>query len=161
MKALTIYQPHASLVAVGAKKFETRGWATNYRGPIAIHAGLRSYVAVLRELIRSDDDYALRDFAFAYKETGLGPMEDLPRGAVIAIAELIACREIREGFSGMGVGFLDAKGWNRIEEEELLFGDWRPGRYAWELADVQMLPQPVPCRGRQGLWNWEEAAQNE
>lgn len=38
MKALTIWQPWASLLACGGKRFETRSWATSYRGPIAIHA---------------------------------------------------------------------------------------------------------------------------
>lgn len=39
MKALTLHQPWASLVALGVKTVETRGWATSYRGPLAIHAG--------------------------------------------------------------------------------------------------------------------------
>ena len=39
MKALTITQPWATLIAIGAKRFETRGWSTPYRGPLAIHAG--------------------------------------------------------------------------------------------------------------------------
>lgn len=39
MKALTIHQPWASLIAYGFKRFETRGWRTNYRGLVAIHAG--------------------------------------------------------------------------------------------------------------------------
>ena len=38
MKAITLWQPWASLIACGAKKYETRSWATRYRGPIAIHA---------------------------------------------------------------------------------------------------------------------------
>ena len=38
-KALTIAQPWATLVAIGAKQIETRSWQTNYRGDIAIHAG--------------------------------------------------------------------------------------------------------------------------
>jgi hypothetical protein len=36
MKALTLIQPWASLVAIGAKRVETRGWRTSYRGPLAI-----------------------------------------------------------------------------------------------------------------------------
>ncbi|KXG09931.1 hypothetical protein AT864_01491 [Anoxybacillus sp. P3H1B] len=39
MKAITIKQPWATLIALGEKKFETRSWKTNYRGKIAIHAG--------------------------------------------------------------------------------------------------------------------------
>lgn len=38
MNALTLMQPWATLVAIGAKRIETRSWATRYRGPSAIHA---------------------------------------------------------------------------------------------------------------------------
>lgn len=38
MKALSLTQPWATLVAIGAKKIETRSWSTSYRGPVAIHA---------------------------------------------------------------------------------------------------------------------------
>ena len=67
IKAITIYQPWASLKACGAKKFETRGWATNYRGPIAIHAAKQYFgpfacelpngiaLAVAKELWRASD----------------------------------------------------------------------------------------------------------
>lgn len=36
MKALSIKQPWANLIAAGEKTIETRTWATNYRGPILI-----------------------------------------------------------------------------------------------------------------------------
>ncbi len=45
-------------------------------------------------------------------------------------------------------------------EQELALGDWTPGRYAWELANVKMLPQPIPIKGKQGLWNWEGGEAN-
>lgn len=38
MKALTLWQPWASLVALGVKTIETRSWSTSHRGPLAIHA---------------------------------------------------------------------------------------------------------------------------
>lgn len=40
MKAITLHQPWASLIALGVKTVETRSWNTNYRGTLAIHAGL-------------------------------------------------------------------------------------------------------------------------
>ncbi len=43
MKAITIHQPWASLIVVGAKRFETRSWETKYRGPIAIHASKQEW----------------------------------------------------------------------------------------------------------------------
>ena len=39
--------------------------------------------------------------------------------------------------------------------DEMAIGDWTPGRYAWELDNIELLPLPIPARGRQGLWNWE------
>ena len=38
---LSLWQPWASLIAIGAKHIETRHWKTDYRGPIAIHAAKR------------------------------------------------------------------------------------------------------------------------
>ena len=39
MKAITIKQPFASLIAAGLKEYEFRTWKTKYRGEILIHAG--------------------------------------------------------------------------------------------------------------------------
>lgn len=39
MKALTICQPYAELIARGDKPIENRTWPTSYRGPLLIHAG--------------------------------------------------------------------------------------------------------------------------
>lgn len=39
MKAITLWQPWASLMPPEIKRIETRSWATSYRGPLAIHAG--------------------------------------------------------------------------------------------------------------------------
>jgi activating signal cointegrator 1 len=39
MKAITVMQPYAHLICSGAKLVENRTWATNYRGPLLIHAG--------------------------------------------------------------------------------------------------------------------------
>ncbi len=50
MKAITIWQPWASLIACGAKKYETRSWATNYRGPIAIHAARLNPIKLLADI---------------------------------------------------------------------------------------------------------------
>lgn len=32
------------------------------------------------------------------------------------------------------------------------YGDFSPGGFAWALADVRALPEPIPAKGRQGLW---------
>ncbi len=40
IKALTISQPYASLIASGEKWIENRTWPTAHRGKLAIHAGV-------------------------------------------------------------------------------------------------------------------------
>ena len=42
-----------------------------------------------------------------------------------------------------------------ITSKEKCFGDWREGRFAWEFANMTMLPVPIPAKGKQGLWNWD------
>jgi ASCH domain len=41
MKALTVHQPFAEAIVAGEKTVEYRSWPTTYRGPVAIHAGLK------------------------------------------------------------------------------------------------------------------------
>ena len=70
MKALTVCQPYAELIARGLKPIENRTWPTAYRGPIAIHAGKS------REWMDPEDLEAYPAMAF---------------GAVVAVARVVAC----------------------------------------------------------------------
>jgi hypothetical protein len=40
MKCITLYNPPATLMAIGAKLIETRPKKWKHRGPVAIHAGV-------------------------------------------------------------------------------------------------------------------------
>jgi len=160
MKALTVYQPWASLISIGAKRYETRNWATNYRGPIAIHAGLKKYsdYGILGGLTLGAMENALTVGGISWY------FLDLPFGAVVATAELAGCWEIdfptpaEIEWHGYCAGQRRLRGKNApadfIKDDELLFGDWTPGRFAWKLANVKLLPKPVPAKGKQGLWEW-------
>lgn len=52
MKALSIRQPYAWVVVMGFKPVENRSWATNHRGPVLIHAGLREMSADVEDVLR-------------------------------------------------------------------------------------------------------------
>ena len=39
-------------------------------------------------------------------------------------------------------------------KEEIKFGDFRPGRYAWIFDNIRQI-EPVPAEGMQRLWEWE------
>lgn len=144
MKAITIHQPWATLIALGEKRFETRGWPTKYRGPIAIHAAKK----VDKEICLTEP------FCSILSEYGL-TAENLPIGAVVAITNLNECWSVGEDHqSGMPVLYNGEGGQTkRICLQEDSFGWFEPGRYAWEMADVEKI-DPVPVKGQQGLWNW-------
>lgn len=139
MKALTLTQPWATLIALGAKTFETRGWATSHRGPLAIHAakgfsdlGKRGFLEIC----------AQEPFASVLAEARLTPA-DLPLGEVIVIASLRQCattESVRKYLRQSGL------------HDELAFGDYGTGRFAFELVDVVALPHSVAATGALGLW---------
>jgi hypothetical protein len=60
MKALTLKQPWATLVAEGIKKYEFRSWKTNYRGKILIHAGAGVDKEALERVKRLNLEYPSR-----------------------------------------------------------------------------------------------------
>lgn len=143
MKGLTLTQPWATLVAIGAKRIETRSWQTSYRGPLAIHAGAGlgpvGGERGLMELCRAEP------FRSTLLGAGILGTPELPRGAIVAVVNLDSIWRLMaggiEGFSP------------QPPANELAFGNYAPGRFGWLLGAIKPLPEPVPCRGAQGLWN--------
>lgn len=191
MKALTIRQPWASLVALGVKTIETRSWSTSYRGPLAIHAGKARVPTFWHHRVDDDlppavDLVAMSscwqwtehdDFFSGGDYRWVGPL-----GAVVAVVDLLDVVPMIDGhdLSGAprkwtGDGWLRLTNYDLRRERELLlmrgdapapgnanvtdqlpFGDFAPGRFAWLLGDVRPLDPPIPAKGKQGLWTWED-----
>ena len=164
MKALSILQPWASLIAIGAKTIETRNWRTDYRGRLAIHASAK-FPRRNRDLCytRPFDAALLKGMGFDPQQPGFWgalaiPM--LPLGMVIATCELVDC---------VRFDVLDHK-WREIFKKRLLasggdgyapeyhFGDYSPGRYGLILENIKPIEKPIPARGALGLWELKEAA---
>jgi activating signal cointegrator 1 len=126
--AISLTQPWASLVALNAKRIETRSWSTRYRGTIAIQAA-KGFPDWAKELCLTEP---FRKYVPNFKA--------LPLGAIVAVANLVHiveteyCHEVERG------------------SEEEAFGDYTPGRYAWKLQDIFALPEVIPCRGALSVW---------
>ena len=129
MKALTLTQPWASLIAAGAKRIETRSWQTKYRGQILIHA---SKVP--------DAEFTEHPTVQKYLK-GQQP----PLGAFVAVCELVACTTTESARKQLHE--------NPQCPDEALFGNYQPKRYAWILDNVQALSEPLECKGNRMLWN--------
>lgn len=131
IKAISLWQPWASAIALGNKAIETRSWRTAYRGPILIHAA-RKFTVFAK--------------SFAATERALGRMPArVPLGAIVAMAQLVACEPTEE--LNLSISAL-----------ERMYGDYSFGRWGWVLKDVMAFTEPVGYRGAQGLFEVPQSA---
>jgi hypothetical protein len=176
VKVLTLWQPWASLVALGVKTIETRSWSTKYRGPLAIHAAAKM-PTFERRYVRGV--ICTRDAWHLWTVSGPGIHAPLPLGAIVATCTLVDVVPIlgdgdsRHGIRSFLSDYPETSGphaaglwvigfneWNRghpeLVEAQRPYGDFTAGRYAWLLSDVVPVDPPVPFRGGQGLSRtWE------
>ena len=129
MKALTLTQPWATLMALRAKTIETRSWWTSYRGELVIHAA-KGFPKWAREICDEPE------FAEALSGWDAG---SLPLSMGLCIVRLVEC-----------VPTQDVK----PSTKELCFGDYTFGHYAWLTEYVMPLPPGEPVRGALGLWEY-------
>lgn len=125
MKALSIKEPFATLIKDGVKKYETRSWKTNYRGEIYIHSSLTKS--------RSEN----ASTSIKYLKTKPNP------GYVLCKCRLVDCIPMTEEFI------------NHIKNEtnESDYGRYSTDRFAWELELIEVLKEPIPAKGKLGIWN--------
>lgn len=128
MKALSLWQPWATLTARGLRAHETRSWFTPYRGEVAIHASKTL-------------DLAGAPAALCHAGLGRAWWDECPLGAVVAIATIESCKPTA------------TVGWD-LTRADLAAGNFTDGRFAWRLTRVRAVAEPIPALGRQGLFNW-------
>jgi len=131
MRALSLTQPWATLVAIGAKQWETRGWPMRYRGELAIHAS-KGFPRGCVDLCRDEP------FRSTLVSAGLATLDDLPRGAIVALVDVVDCLQITEANAPSG--------------NEYLFGNYESGRFMIQLGNVRRLSVPIAAKGSLGLW---------
>lgn len=143
---LSLNPPWGALIAVAAtrpdlgKRVETRGWKPRMNPALlAIHQtkGLGA--------VGSEADLAAlcarEPFASALTAVGITSAAQLPRGSVVAVAQVAACHAT------------DDLAWlQQLSPRELAFGGYDPGRFGWCLTSIRAVAAPVACRGGMGLW---------
>jgi hypothetical protein len=132
MRAITIRQPYASLIAAGIKRLETRSWTTSYRGPLLIHAAQAPASWPSRH-----SDRALK----IAKEHNLL----MPTGAIVGIATLQNVI-YQDDFAR------DADLARMVTPLEREMGHFYPGWFAWWLTFAYRLKKPIRCAGNINLW---------
>lgn len=137
--AISLWQPWSSAVACGLKRVETRSRARLrclVGQVVAIHAAVRWTAAERDALDRLTDGFS-RAFLARWPETLERNFRPV-LGAVVAVAEFDDAQEMTPDLIAAQTPL------------ELALGDWRPGRWAYQLGRVHRLPEPVPVTGRQG-----------
>lgn len=163
LKSLTILQPHASLVMLGLKLIETRGWATSYRGPLGIHAA-KLYEPAQRRMCHQQPfhDALFPVFGRLPMMTGVAGRtsswaDDLPTGAMLGTVELVDVVKV-EDLQAYWVRMDPDERWKPwpLTSTERAFGRYMAGNFAWLFANPVLFRAPFPCSGKQKIWDWNQ-----
>lgn len=150
MKALTIWQPWASLIMVGAKPHEFRRWRChkNMIGQrIVIHAGARKIkpgeIFDLLERLEDPDE-----------ETGL--VKELAWPILQRVARALSGAPILPTGAGLGTAVLGQPvKCTELYADQIADSDRIDQHmWAWPVTDIEPFDAPEPMRGAQGFWNW-------
>jgi hypothetical protein len=129
VKAISLWQPWASLWLTDRKPDETRHWQTSHRGWLAVHAAKK----FVRDIPPGDPLREILDDEFG----GHWAM-DLPSGAILGAVHLLDCLSMRTVAP--------------LHEDDRVCGDWSAERFAWRRGAVVKLKTPIPFKGRQGIF---------
>ena len=124
MKALSLKQPWLYAITHLGKRVENRTW----KPPQSI---IGKYIAL--HASKKDD---LLGYTAIAEIAGIEIKGNLPRGAIVATAKV--------------VGFKD---FNEVNPFEGAPDDWFFGPVGWLLEDINVLSEPISCRGALGLWD--------
>lgn len=174
MRALTVHQPWAALIAARVKTIETRSWPASYRGPLAIHAAKR----------RPEEHLQVGTWTVGHTPDGhwsavdndSGQTIELAFGVVVATCTLVDIVPVdysadirRDGGAWpparpvcicdhqLGtLVYLDSQPYPYPQEAS--YGVFTGGRYAWLLDNIQPVATPVAAKGHPQLWEWDNLA---
>jgi hypothetical protein len=168
MKALTIYQPWASLIMAGAKPFEFRKWNPRERGgAFAKLIGQRVVIHASSRRIRSREMGYILDRINEGGDAAAGLCLHLDKAAPVldAAYAMSLCDDdgsgtwLRYGV-GLGTAILGEPR-NGVEVAGEFGLSWANdsdrqdhANFAWPMLDVEVWDTPLPMRGFQGFWNW-------
>lgn len=141
MKCLSLWQPWATLMVIGAKHFETRSWQLRHRGPLLIHAA--------KKQDRDSLELCLEEpFRSALVSSGIEKIGDLPFGAIIGSVDVLDC--VRS--LGGGLKAFLSNG-HTVCGPEREFGDYSPGRWISITRNPRRFLFPLAFRGLQLLFD--------
>lgn len=130
MKAISIKNPWAALIAQGLKTIEVRSWRTSHRGQIIIVSSAKPDSIVKADFKRTNDSGAVYTYLPHDPENG----EFAHYGHAVAIAELTHITEFRP------------------DHTDAAMIDHAPGLFAWHLKNVREI-EPFEVKGKLSIYD--------
>lgn len=131
IRGITLYEPYASLMSIGAKTQETRPMRTSHRGDICIHAAKKHSEIMSTEALNAFRNRG-EPVVFHY-------------GCIIAVVDLWDVQPSEQFFTNP----MHAGRQFRISQEEYAFGNYSDGRWIYRTRNLRRLKTPIPCKGFQ------------
>ena len=138
MKAISIKQPFAGLIATGQKTLETRTWSTDYRGPLLICAGAKSHDLFECYEVETGTLLLLNDSARS--AFSIDKKIAWTFGQALCVVDLVGVRSFKKG--------------NAMENDACV--DWYQGAFAWELENPRLI-EPFDVKGKLRLFEVDES----
>lgn len=174
MKAISVRQPHASLICPGpdrdpVKTIETQSWPTSHRGPVLICSAAKA----LPQGLRLGTGRSIVTAEYVVSGTRLLDLcneefIDLPRGVALGVATIVDCLHTSDIWWIDPAQYAEDEedeehchiaGWGRngdtfwIDHDQRPYGDFTPGRFGWVLDNIISFAEPIPVKGRLGLFD--------
>jgi hypothetical protein len=144
MKALSIKQPWASLIAHGIKDIENRTWRTKFRGRIYIHASATRFKPELLNQIITKDMYN----ACFNERTDFNFLHDIKiNSAIIGEVEIVDCV-----INHPSIWAEKSEGVTKKGNSYLILG--KKPIYNWVLANPVLYDKPIlNVKGKLSFWD--------
>lgn len=142
IRAISLWEPWASLIAVGAKKVETRSYYTNVRGSLLICA------AQTKKGLKIADEAGFVEGGAAYSGREIcldigGKEIEMNFGKAVAVVDFAHC---------ITTDLFRQETTGREFKSQEPFGDFSAGRFAWVFHSIKRIKKPFEVKGKQGFF---------
>lgn len=142
MKALSIKQPWASLIAHGIKNIENRTWKTNFRGTIFIHASASKIKIPISSLLSDEQYNEVPDWIVDV---------DYPYSAIIGEVDIVDCVINHPSIWAEKTEILS-------HDKEFGYPNYGKPIYNWVLVNPVLYDEPIlNVKGKLSFWEFEKS----
>lgn len=140
IKCISLWDPWAWAMGEEIKCIETRGFYIAYRGWLGIQTALMPVPKALDLSFGKKPSKERKIFGERLTADGFKLEMSRPGhlNCIVYLEVLIKTQYVRAN----------------ISDQELTYGNYANDRWAWKTKNLVKLPEPIPMKGKQSLWDW-------